>query len=312
MEIVLVMGYPASGKSTWTAQHFANHRRINRDALGDRSLDELVPLVERALDEGQPAVLDNTYATRQSRAALLDLARRRGVPARCVWLDSSIEHAQYNAVERLVRKHGRLLSPDEIKQAGKADPNTYGPAVLFKHRKAFEAPTAAEGFASIEKVAFVRGAQPEGYGHKALLLDYDGTLRRTKSGDKYPLTPEDVEVLPGRAETLRRYAAEGYRLLGVSNQSAVSKGTLTEAGARACFARTNELLGVDVEVAFCPHDPAPISCWCRKPMPGLGVAFIEKYRLDRAQVTMVGDMTSDRTFAARAGVRFVDQADFFR
>jgi len=46
-------------------------------------------------------------------------------------------------------------------------------------------------------------------------------------------------------------------------------------------------------------------------MPGLGVAFIEKYKLDRAQVVMVGDMTTDRTFAARAGVRFVDQADFF-
>ena len=36
------------------------------------------------------------------------------------------------------------------------------------------------------------------------------------------LTPEDVEVIPGRAEVLKRYAAEGYRLLGVSNQSAVS------------------------------------------------------------------------------------------
>lgn len=312
MEIVLVMGYPASGKSTWTVQHFSGHRRINRDSLGDLSLDQLCPLVEAALDEGSPVVLDNTYATRESRAPVLEVARRRGVPARCVWLDSSIEQAQYNAVERLVRKHGRLLSPAEIKQAGRNDPNTYGPAVLFRHRKVFEAPTAAEGFASIEKVAFQRGAQPGGYTQKALLLDYDGTLRRTKSGEKYPLTPEDIEVLPGRAEVLRRYAAEGYRLLGVSNQSAVSKGVLTEEGARKCFERTNELLGVDIEVAFCPHDPAPISCWCRKPMPGLGVAFIEKYKLDRAQVVMVGDMTTDRTFAARAGVRFVDQADFFR
>jgi histidinol-phosphate phosphatase family protein len=311
MEIVLVMGFPASGKSTWTAQRFHGHRRINRDSLGDRTLDDLCPLVERALDEGAPVVLDNTYATRESRASVLAVARRRGVPARCVWLDSTIEHAQYNAVERLVRKHGRLLSPAEIKQAGRADPNTYGPSVLFRHRKIFEAPGPAEGFASIEKVAFARAAQPEGYAHKALLLDYDGTLRRTKSGDKYPLTPDDVEVLPGRSEVLKRYAAEGYRLLGVSNQSAVSKGTLSEEGARACFARTNELLGVDVEVAFCPHDPAPISCWCRKPMPGLGVAFIEKYKLDRSQVVMVGDMTTDRTFAARAGVRFVDQSEFF-
>ena len=311
MEIVLVLGYPASGKSTWTARHFAGHRRINRDALGDASLDDLAPLVDAALDEGAPVVLDNTYATRASRAAVLAVARRRAVPARAVWLDSSIEHAQYNAVERLVRRHGALLSPEEIKRAGRADPNTYGPAPLFRHRKIFEPPTAAEGFASVDRVEFTRGPQPDGYTHKALLLDYDGTLRRTKSGDKYPLTPDDVEVLPGRAAVLARYAAEGYRLLGVSNQSAVSKGTLSLEAARACFARTNALLGVDVEVAFCPHSPTPIACWCRKPMPGLGVAFIERYKLDRAQVTMVGDMTTDRTFAARVGVRFVDQAEFF-
>lgn len=312
MEIVLVLGYPASGKSTWTARNFPAHRRVNRDSLGDSSLEDLVPLVESALDAGAPVVLDNTYPTRASRAALVALARRKGVPVRAVWLDASIEHSQYNAVERLVRKHGRLLSPDEIKSAGRADPNTFPPAPLFKYRKEFEAPTAAEGFSAVEKVAFQRGAQPDGYTHKALLLDYDGTLRRTKSGDKYPMTPDDVEVLPGRAEVLKRYLNEGYRLLGVSNQSAVSKGTLTEAGARACFARTNELLGVDIEVGFCPHDPAPIKCWCRKPMPGLGIAFIEKYRLDRAQTIMVGDLATDRTFAARAGVRFVDQADFFK
>lgn len=312
MEIVLLMGYPASGKSTFTAKNFPGHRRINRDSLGDRSLDDLVPLVAAALDEGASVVLDNTYATRDSRAPLVALGQQRGVPVRCVLLDSSIEQAQYNAVERLVRKHGRLLTPEEIKKAAKGDPNTYAPAVLFKYRKSLEAPTAAEGFAKVEKVAFTRAAQDAGYTNKALLLDYDGTLRTTKSGDKYPLTPDDVQVIPGRAEVLKRYRDDGYRLLGVSNQSAVSKGTLSLETARACFDRTNELLGVEVEVSFCPHEPAPINCWCRKPMPGLGVAFIEKYKLDRAHTLMVGDMTTDRTFAARAGVRFVDQSEFFR
>ncbi len=311
MEIVLVMGYPASGKSTWAEAHFKTHRRVNRDSLGDKTLDDLVPIAERALGEGASVVLDNTYATRASRASVLALAKRLGVPARCVWLDASIEDAQYNAVERLVRKHGGLPSPDEIKKLSRKDPNTFGPSVLFRHRKTFEEPTAAEGFASIEKVRFTRSAQPAGYTQKAVLLDYDGTLRRTKSGGKYPLAPDDVEVLPGRVEALRRYLSQGYKLLGVSNQSAVSKGELTGEAARACFARTNELLGVDIEVAFCPHEPAPINCWCRKPMPGMAVAFIEKHRLDRAGTVMVGDMTTDRTFASRAGVRFVDQSEFF-
>lgn len=311
MEIVLVMGYPASGKSTWAAQNFASHHRINRDLLGDKTLDDLVPLAAKALDGGARVVMDNTYPTRESRAAVLALARERGVPVRCVWVDTSIEDAQYNAVERLVRKHGRFPTPDEIKKASKKDPNTFGPTVLFRHRKLFEEPTVAEGFASVERVRFTRAPQPPSFTTRALLLDYDGTLRRTKSGDKYPTSPDDVELLPHRAEVLRRYAAQGYKLLGVSNQSGISKGALSDEAARACFARTNELLGIDIEVRYCPHEPAPINCWCRKPMPGMAVAHIEAHRLDRAHTLMVGDMTTDRTFAARAGVRFVDQSEFF-
>lgn len=312
MEIVLVLGYPASGKSSWTAANLPDHRRVNRDSLGDATLDDLPPLAERHLDEGASVVLDNTYADRASRASILALAKRRGVPARAVWLDTTIEDAQYNAVERLVRKHGRLVSPADIKKLSRKDPNTFGPTVLFRYRKVFEEPSVAEGFSAVERVRFARAAQPAGYGHRGLLLDYDGTLRRTKSGAKYPLTPDDIEALPGRAEALQRAIAQGYKLFGVSNQSAVSKGELTEETARACFARTNALLGVDIEVSFCPHEPAPINCWCRKPMPGMAVDLIERHRLDRAQTLMVGDMTTDKTFATRAGIRFVHEAEFFK
>ena len=48
MEIVLVLGYPASGKSTWLAQNLPGHERLNRDLAG-RSLDALVPAAEAAL-----------------------------------------------------------------------------------------------------------------------------------------------------------------------------------------------------------------------------------------------------------------------
>jgi histidinol-phosphate phosphatase family protein len=312
MEIVLVMGYPASGKTTLTESRFKSHHRLNRDTHPDKTLDDLVPMAEKALDAGMSVVLDNTYISRESRRGLLELGRRRDVPVRCVWLDTSIEDAQVNAVMRMVRRYGAFLSPDEIKKASKKDPNTFGPSVLFRYRKGFEEPTTAEGFASVERVSFKRSPASPEYTQKALLLDYDGTLRRTKSGDKYPKSPEDIEILPGRRERLLKYKNEGWRLLGVSNQGDVARGRLTVDAARACFERTNELLGLDIEYAFCPHDPAPINCFCRKPMPGLGVAFIEKYKLDRAQTIMVGDMTTDRTFAERVGVRYVDQEEFFR
>ena len=166
-----------------------------------------------------------------------------GVPVRCVWVDTSIEDAQVNAVMRMVRKYGAFLSPDEIKKASRKDPNAFGPSVLFRYRKGFEEPTTTEGFASVERVAFKRSPASPDYTQKALLLDYDGTLRRTKSGDKYPKTPDDIEILPGRRERLLKYKNEGWRLLGVSNQGDVARGRLTIEAARACFERTNELQG---------------------------------------------------------------------
>ena len=35
--------------------------------------------------------------------------------------------------------------------------------------------------------------------NKGLLLDVDGTLRKTKSGELYPRSADDVEILPNRA-----------------------------------------------------------------------------------------------------------------
>jgi len=310
MEIVIVLGYPAAGKSTWATTHLPQHVRVNRDTLGG-GLDGLLPHVEAALAEGRDVVLDNTYATRAARAPVLDLGRQRGVSVRCIWLDATIEDAQVNAVTRIVRAHGSLPSPEALKSLGRRDPAAFGPGALFAYRKSFEPPTVAEGFAAVERLPFRRASYGPEYTRRALLLDYDGTLRRTRSGEKYPTHPDDVEVLPGRAAILQRLRDEGVVLLGVSNQSGVSKGVLTEATARACFDRTNALLGLDIEVAFCPHNPAPIACWCRKPMPGLAVDFIERHKLDPARTTMVGDMTTDRTFAARAGIGYRDVSEMF-
>ena len=175
----------------------------------------------------------------------------------------------------------------------------------------FEAPHVDEGFAIVEQVPFVRRVDPQFTG-RGLLLDVDGTLRTTKSGEIYPRGPEDVELLPGRREHLQRFVDEGYKLFFVSNQSGVASGNVTKEAVEAAFARTIELLGLPVtEVAYCPHPAFPAGCFCRKPLPGLGVALIQRHKLAREQVIMVGDMDSDRDFARSLGVKYVDTAEFF-
>jgi histidinol phosphatase-like enzyme len=68
---------------------------------------------------------------------------------------------------------------------------------------------------------------------------------------------------------------------------------------------------MELEVAACPHPAGPPVCWCRKPLPGLGVAFAARHRLDPARTLHVGAQPADRTFAERLGFVFVDAGRFY-
>ena len=197
---------------------------------------------------------------------------------------------------------------DEIRSAPEA--NTFPPIAQYRYRTLFEEPTLDEGFAEVRAIPFER-RRPESATRRALLLDMDGTVRKTRTGRPFPVHPDEVELLPNRREVLARYLESGYLLLGISNQSGVAAGTLTEEQAIACFDRTVELLGVPIDVRFCPHPSGAVTCWCRKPMPGMAVQLIEEYDLDPAQCVMVGDMETDRECAAAAGLRYEDAAGFF-
>ena len=220
-----------------------------------------------------------------------------------------MEDSSVNAVTRMIKRHGKLFrTADDYKNC--KDPNMFPPAVLFKGRKELIKPTKTEGFSDVITIKFKR--QHNGYTNKAILLDYDGTLRDTKSGSIYPTNVDDIFILPGRIEKLKEYIAKGYILLGVSNQSGVAKGALTYERAKECFDKTNQLLGLDIDVSFCPHSVPPIVCYCRKPGVGHGVEFIEKYKLDPSQCIMVGDMKTDETFAKRCGFKYQEASEFFR
>ncbi len=310
-EVLIIMGYPAAGKSRYSQQFVdKGYTRLNRDILGG-PLKKLIAKMEASYLEGKRRfVLDNTYPSVKSRKPVIEWAQNHNLPVRCILLDTSIENAQYNAVYRMIKKYSKLLSPEELKD--KKDPNMFPPVALFRYRKLFEPPSVVEGFSSVEKIHFERDRDPMVYVNKAVIFDYDGTLRVSKSGEKFPQSPDDVEILPNRSEVLRKYQQDGYLLLGVSNQSGIGKGVLTSAQAIACFERTNELLGVKIDYRFCPHGTFPVRCYCHKPMIGFGVEFIEQYKLNPAQTIMVGDMTKDETFAKRCGFQYANSAEFFK
>lgn len=319
-EIIIIMGYPGAGKSTLVKQYEdQGYTRTNRDEMGG-SLNGLNMKVEALMGKGvDKFVMDNTYGNKMSRFEVIELARRNGFSVKCVWLMTKLEDAQFNVCSRILKKFvmdnpnppviNAILGPNGSKLV--RDPANIPSIAIYAYKKNFEEPTMPEGFSAIEKVKFVRNLLPPEYKNKAILLDYDGTLRKTKSGSKYPLAPSDVEILPNRKSVLTSWLFKGYNLLGVSNQSGIEKGEMDEKTAIACFEETNKLLGFNIDYQFCPHHSFPIRCYCRKPLPGFGAYLIHKHALNPSDCIMVGDSTSDKTFSQRCGFKFVEQAEFF-
>jgi HAD superfamily hydrolase (TIGR01662 family) len=311
-EVVLLMGIQGSGKSTHV-QGYVDHGyvRLNRDDAGGK-LDDLLPELKRLLAEGQHrVVLDNTYPTRLSRGPVISAAHAHTIPVRCRWIDTPVAEARINVVTRILDRYGKLIGPVEWKELAKSDPNLPPPIAMQKWMDSFEPPERDEGFSAIDRIPFQRRLQPD-WTERGLLLDVDGTIRTTLSGEIYPRHPDDVQLLEGRREVLQRWIDEGYLLFFVSNQSGVASGHVTSEAVEASFQRTIDLLGLPIQqVAYCPHPAFPVGCFCRKPMPGLAIDLMRRYRLSPQHLVMVGDMESDAQFASGVGARYFDAKEFF-
>src|SRR5262249_12980439 len=152
-----------------------------------------------------------------------------------------------------------------------------------------------------EKIEFERRRDPS-FTNKALIVWCDGVLASDRTL---------ADVLVERGAVLRRYASDGWRLLGVGWQPDIAAKQVEPADVQQAYAKLQERLGVEMDILSRPHAGGPPACWCRKPLPGLGVVFIERYRLDPAQCLYVAAGPQDPGFARRLGFQYRDASAFF-
>ena len=299
-EVVVVMGMPGAGKTAIARElETRGYQRLNRDLLGG-SLSHLATRLEELLATGsQHVVLDNTYPTRAARNEVIQAAWLRGVGVRCVWLTTDIPNAQINSIRRMIDAHGRLPTPEEIRELGKKDPRYLLPDAQFRYERTLEPPSLDEGFESIEQRVFANHRFNAGDRARGAIFDLDDLLL----GDRPVLRHIDVQIDSERRDILRRHSADGWVLFIHAWRPQIARGETTLAEVAACFAALADQLGVPVDTACCPHDAGPPACWCRKPIPGAAIEFAMRrgVALDRSLV--FASSAADRTMAERIGAR---------
>lgn len=157
----------------------------------------------------------------------------------------------------------------------------------------------------------------------AVFVDRDGTLNELVYDEVHgildsPRKPDQVVLVPGAGAFLQGVRDLGYRIVIVTNQPGIAKGTLSVEDLNAVNDRLAALLerdgGAWDDLLYSPFHPDG-GPWarpefvkqsdCRKPGAGMLRRAAEAYRLDLAQSWMVGDGLVDVQAGRTAGCRTI-------
>jgi histidinol-phosphate phosphatase family protein len=151
---------------------------------------------------------------------------------------------------------------------------------------------------------------------KAVFVDRDGTLNVHRG---FIRDPDQLELLPGVAEGIRRLREQEFRVVVVTNQPVVARGEASFAQLRQIHNKLETLLGragtfVDA-IYVCPHHPdrgypgeiaaLKIDCDCRKPNTGLVMRAAKVMNIDLSHSWIIGDTQRDVLTGERAGLRSI-------
>lgn len=144
----------------------------------------------------------------------------------------------------------------------------------------------------------------------AAFLDRDGVIVRSEVIDGKAYAPrrlEDLRLLPGAAESVRRLKSYGFLVVVVTNQPDVGNGFVERSLVEAMHEKLHAKLLID-HIEVCYHAQSA-GCTCRKPKPGMLHTAAQKLSIDLAASFMVGDRVSDLEAGSTAGCRtvFIDR-----
>ncbi len=146
--------------------------------------------------------------------------------------------------------------------------------------------------------------------NRAVFLDRDGTINE----DVHRLSrAEQLRLLPNVGEAIKQIRAAQFKVVVVTNQAVIARGTISHEALAEIHETMREMLqaqGATVDaIYYCPHHPTAgngpltISCHCRKPQPGMLFQAAEELNIALEHSFMVGDKLSDIASGQAAGCR---------
>jgi predicted kinase len=141
-ELVVLVGLPASGKSTFTAARFAaTHVVVSKDRMPRSARNKRARQrreIEAALAEGRSVVVDNVNATVEERAEIVQVAHALGARAVAYVLESTTRES----VARNAGREGKARVPN---------------VAIFTAAKRLVLPERTEGFDEVHRVQIANG-----------------------------------------------------------------------------------------------------------------------------------------------------------
>jgi predicted kinase len=140
-KIIVIVGFPASGKSTYSKKIAAKYSKngiiLSRDTLGGVIVD-ILPKLKELLESknNYKIIIDNTNITIDTRKPFVKLAQSANVPVEAHYIVNTIEDSQVKTLHRMFDRYKRLYMTGKAEKNTEAhkDPNVFPPATLFAMR----------------------------------------------------------------------------------------------------------------------------------------------------------------------------------
>jgi predicted kinase len=134
MELIISIGLPGSGKSTYYRTALAkSHTQISKDLMSGsptRKNQIQIDMITQSLTKGLNAVIDNTSVTAEVRRPLIELGHKLGAKVIAYYFPTSVK----DCIARNAQRTGRAKVPN---------------VAIYTMAKKLQGPTKAEGFDDI-------------------------------------------------------------------------------------------------------------------------------------------------------------------